>query len=176
MTMKLEKYGVTLKRLTVDKIELVRRWRNDISISQYMEYREYITPEMQQHWFASINNDNNYFFVIIAENVEIGLINIKDIDYNQKCGEAGIFIWDKEFLNSDWSFRAALLRNEFAFEQLGLDYLIGHILKTNKRSIQYSTACGFRLLPNQENVTNQEYRLTKDNFYKAQKRLQNLLK
>ena len=39
-----EKYGITLKRLTVDKIELVRNWRNDPKISQYMEFRDYITP------------------------------------------------------------------------------------------------------------------------------------
>ncbi len=40
----LENYGVRLKRLTHDKIELLRQWRNDPKIQQYMFYREYITP------------------------------------------------------------------------------------------------------------------------------------
>ncbi len=40
----LENYGVRLKQLTHDKIELLRQWRNDPKIQQYMFYREYITP------------------------------------------------------------------------------------------------------------------------------------
>ena len=68
---KLEKYGVTLKQLTHDKIELVREWRNDPKISQYMEYREYITSEMQEKWFEETNNDKNYFFLIEFEGKEI---------------------------------------------------------------------------------------------------------
>ena len=47
-----EKYGVKLERLTADKIELVRNWRNDPKISQYMEFRDHITAEMQKKWFA----------------------------------------------------------------------------------------------------------------------------
>jgi hypothetical protein len=55
-----EKYGVKLERLTADKIELVRNWRNDPKISQYMEFRDHITAEMQKKWFASVDNENNY--------------------------------------------------------------------------------------------------------------------
>ena len=44
----IEGYGVKLKRLTHDKIELLRQWRNDPKIQQYMIYREEITPEMQE--------------------------------------------------------------------------------------------------------------------------------
>ena len=88
--MKLEKYGIILKRLTYDKIELVRNWRNDPKISQYMEFRDYITLEMQEKWFQKINNDNNFFFIIEYEGKEIGIANIKDIEYKEKTGEAGI--------------------------------------------------------------------------------------
>ena len=49
--MKLEKYGICLEKLTHDKIELVRRWRNHPKIRRYMEFREEITPEMQEKWF-----------------------------------------------------------------------------------------------------------------------------
>ena len=29
-----------------------------------MEYKDYITPEMQSAWFRKINNDNNFYFII----------------------------------------------------------------------------------------------------------------
>ena len=89
-------YGVTLRRLTHDKIEKLRQWRNDPKIQQYMNYREYITSEMQERWFQTINNDNNLYFIIEYEGKEVGIINIKDIDYENKRGERGIFIYDDD--------------------------------------------------------------------------------
>jgi len=62
--MVLSNYDITLVRLTYDQLELVRNWRNDPKISQYMEFRDYITPEMQIKWFNKVNNRNNYYFVI----------------------------------------------------------------------------------------------------------------
>ena len=60
----ISKYDVDLHRLTKDKIEEVRQWRNDPKISQFMEYRDYITPEMQDAWFKRIDNDRNYYYII----------------------------------------------------------------------------------------------------------------
>ena len=60
-------YGVKLVQLTEDKIELVRQWRNSDKIKKYMEYRDYISPEMQQKWFNKISNTTNDFFFIIID-------------------------------------------------------------------------------------------------------------
>ena len=119
--MEISNYGVTLRRLTEDKIEMIRNWRNDPKIAQYMEYKEYISPEMQKKWFDKINNDNNYYFLIVVDNKEIGLINIRDIDYEKREGEGRIYIYDDEYLNSDISFRSVLLLFDFGFEKLGLE-------------------------------------------------------
>ena len=86
----LKGYGIILKRLTEDKIELVRHWRNHPKIQQYMEYKEYITEAMQRDWFNHINNDSNYYFVIQYKEKEIGLINIKDIDFTRWDSGTGV--------------------------------------------------------------------------------------
>ena len=49
-----KRYDIILERLTLDKIELVRNWRNDPKISQYMDFKEYISPEMQLNWFIKL--------------------------------------------------------------------------------------------------------------------------
>jgi len=49
--MKLHNYGLTLSRLTRNEIEFVRQKRNSEEVRRYMEFREEITPEMQQQWF-----------------------------------------------------------------------------------------------------------------------------
>jgi len=172
---KLEKYGITLKRLTHDKIELVREWRNDLKISQYMEYREYITTEMQEKWFEKINNDKNFFFIIEFEGKEIGLTNIKDIDYQLKVGEGGIFIYDDVYLNGDVSFRTSLCGLDFVFEELNMEKEIIYVLKTNKRAIKYNKFFGFELQPNQENVNNQLYVLEKESYFKSREVIKRLL-
>lgn len=172
----LHKYGVTLKRLTHDKIELVRKWRNDPKIAQFMEYREEITPEMQERWFKKIDNENNYYYLIVVEGKEIGLINVRDVDYHKGEGEPGIFIWDDEYLNSTVSFQAALCLTDFCFEDLNLKKLIIHVLNTNKRAIQYNKAYGYRLSENQEGVYNQEYTLNYEDYSKKRDKIIKLIK
>ena len=158
----LEGYGVKLRRLTEDKIELVRKWRNDPKIQQYMEYREYITPEMQKAWFKKIDNDNNFYFIIEYQGKEIGVINIKNVDYERKTGEPGIFIYDDACLNLDVGIRASLCQNDFIWNVLNLEWLHGHVLKSNKRAVRMNALFGYKLLPEQENKELQECILTRD--------------
>lgn len=160
----LSNYGVTLKRLTQDKIELVRNWRNDPKISKYMEYRKVITPELQQKWFDKINNKYNYYFLIVVDNEEIGLINVRDIDYEKGIAEPGIFIWDDKYINSTYSFKAALCLHDFCFFDLNLKSLVIHVLNDNKRAIQYNKMMGYLLSPNQDTIYNQEYILFPENY------------
>lgn len=167
----LEGYGVILKRLTEDKIELVRSWRNDPKVSQFMEYRKYITSEEQLKWFHRINNSNNFYYLIVVDNTEIGLINIRDINYSEGFGEPGIFIWDDRFLNSDISFRSAFVLTDFAFNDLKLSKMIVHVLSDNIRAIKYNKAYGYRLSPNQEKQYSQEYTLEKDRYLKCKDKI-----
>jgi RimJ/RimL family protein N-acetyltransferase len=143
--MVLSNYGVTLRRLTIDKIELLRNWRNDPKISSRMFFREYITPEMQLEWFNSIDNDRNYYFIIEYNNEEIGLVNVKNIDKEKNCGEVGMFIYDDKYSNSDVPFRVSFCHDSFLFDELKLDYTYGYALPDNKRAIQYNKALGAKI-------------------------------
>lgn len=172
----IQKYGVTLRRLTHDKIEMVRRWRNDPKIQQYMEYREEITPEMQEKWFERINNSKrDFYFVIEFDNKEIGLINIRDVNFEKGEGEPGIFIWDDDYLETDAPMRASFCMGYFIWEVLKLKRQIIHILRSNKRAIKYNLSFGFILGEGQENVENQEYSLSKDRYLEKTGRLRRFL-
>lgn len=161
-------YGVTLKRLTEDKIELVRRWRNDPKIQQYMEFREEITPEMQKAWFRRINNEFNLFYIIENDGKGIGLINIKDIKDNQ--GEGGIFIWDDHCLNSDISYRAHLALFDLVFSTGMINSIISHVLRDNVRAQRFTAFLGFRMADNQDKEFNQMYILTSDEYFHSKNR------
>jgi RimJ/RimL family protein N-acetyltransferase len=169
--MEISKYGVMLRKLILDKIELVRNWRNDPKISKYMEFRDYITPEMQKKWFEKINNNFNYYFIVIYNQEEIGLVNIKDIDFSSKCGEPGIFIYNDKYLTTDVGFRSALCNMDFAFETLKLDYLSGHIMAGNKRALRFNKAFGYILADGEESKEKQRYILAKERYFECRKKL-----
>ena len=139
-------YGVTLRRLAHDKIEMLRQWRNDPKIQQYMVYREYITTEMQEAWFQKVNNDHNFYFIIEYEGREVGMINIKDVDYEKKTGEPGIFLYADDLWNSDVAIRASLCFGKFIWDILVLDNIYIHVVATNKRAIDYNLMLGFEIV------------------------------
>lgn len=170
----LESYGVKLKRLTHNKIELLRQWRNDPKIQQYMIYREEITPEMQEQWFQKIDNDNNFYFIIEYEGKEIGCVNIKDVDYEKKTGEPGIFIYDDEYLNTDVPMRASFCQGDFVWDMLNLDELYIHVLKSNHRAVKENLFFGYELLPNQENLEEQKYVLTRERMLEMKPKMDRL--
>ena len=140
--MELNRYGVTLNRLTINKIELVRNWRNDPKISEYMFFNDYITQEMQVKWFNSINNDLNYYFIAVYKDEEIGLCNIKNIDKEKKCGEGGIFVYVDKYVGTEVPFRVNFCLLDFAFEVLKLDYVYGRMLPSNKHAIRFNKFLG----------------------------------
>ena len=159
----LENYGVRLVRLTEEKIEMVRNWRNDPEISQYMLYREYITPEMQSTWFGKINNDRNFYYIIEYKGREVGLINVKDIDYNQKVGEGGIFIYDMQLQNTDLAYRCHILLFDYMFIEIGLKGILSEIQPENERAIRFATFLGSEMT--QETSECVLFMLTKEKYF-----------
>ena len=60
----IQKGDIRFIRLKEEDIELVREWRNSPEITQYMEFRDFISEDMQQDWFESIDTIYNLYFII----------------------------------------------------------------------------------------------------------------
>ena len=161
----LEQYGVKLTRLQEKDIELVRYWRNQSDIANYMEYRNYITPQAQVNWFKKINNPYNYYFIIEYENKKVGLINSKDYNPDEGFAEGGIFIWDKNYIDSFVAIYSTLCLLNFVFYELKMSKTsMIRILSNNQKAINYNKMIGYKLLPNQDNVLNQLYKLNIEDY------------
>lgn len=162
----LENANVLLRKITESDIEMVRCWRNDVKISQYMSFRDYITPEMQQQWFEKINNKYNYFFIINIDNKDIGMTELKNIDYEKNIAEAGIFIYDDLYLNGIYSYIATYILFDFGFNNLGLKTIVSHVLENNKRAIKFNKSLGFS--PSRELIgMSRKYILNEKSFLKT---------
>ncbi len=137
-----------------------------------MDYREYITPEMQQKWFLSVNNKFNYYFIIEFEGTQVGLINAKNFSYENGFGEGGIFIWDAAYINSFAAVFSTLALLNFVFHKVKPCHTShARILKDNDRAIHYNQLIGYKLSSGQENEYNQLYVLTLEDYLKNSAKL-----
>ncbi len=169
--MEFSKYGIRLIRLKEENIELVRHWRNSPQIRQYMEYREHITPEMQKEWFRSVNNFNNFYFIIHYEGRKIGLINSSNVDWKEVTSDGGIFIWEEEYYDTFVPVWASLclLETDFFIFNATRSYI--RTLRDNPRAITLNTHLGYELMPGQEEVYNQRYTMTREDFEKKARKI-----
>ena len=141
----ISKYNIRFSRLREEDIELVREWRNHNSIRKYMVYREHITSEMQKEWFASINNIYNLYFIIEYKGKKIGLINGKDINWEDKSMETGIFIWSKYYRKTHIPVLCTLIFAELGILVWDLNPR-ATILKSNDRALKYNKMLGFKVI------------------------------
>ncbi len=169
--MKLSKYGITLTLLKEDEIELVRQWRNHPSVVSNYEFREYITPEMQQAWFKTVNNINNIYLIVEYKGERIGVVNAKDIDWENRTCESGIFIPEGKYSNTFIPAIVTIMTMEFGFRLFGWFRGYARVLKTNKPVQNMLRSVGYELCEGQEDVENQMYEITREKFLKKAAKL-----
>jgi RimJ/RimL family protein N-acetyltransferase len=162
-------YGVELRRLTHDKIEMVRCWRNSPAIRETMFFQDEITPEMQEAWFRKIDNDKNLYCIIVFRNEEIGLINVKDIETG--TGESGIFIHDTRYLSTDIAYRSHLVLFDYVYKHLGLKYTYSHIRSDNVKAIRFAEFLGSEQDYSRSSESNLCFTLLADNYLNNVNRL-----
>lgn len=172
---KLEGYGVELQQLGSDDIEQVRLWRNHPEVTRYMEFREYITPEMQQRWFESLSAQNDLYFIISCAGQQIGVTNLKEINHHAKTAELGAFIADAMMQNSLIPYGAVLLLLDYGFEVLELEQIQAHVLDDNPRAIRFDKSLGFVPTTVVRGGINRLYFLVKEDYYKSTLKIRKVL-
>lgn len=174
--MRIIRYGITLSRLTEDRIETVRKWRNEPSIRNFMEFREYITPQMQLKWFRSLVPLNDFYFIIEYHNEPVGLIHTAHIDWEKKTGDAGLFIRKDELLGTHVPVLASLSMVDFFFSFCNLETITAKVMEENQVAIKYNMSLGFKPT---EIVTGEHFRryvLTRDDYFATTPRLHAMTK
>jgi UDP-4-amino-4,6-dideoxy-N-acetyl-beta-L-altrosamine N-acetyltransferase len=174
--MKLFKYGIILERLKEEDIELVRQWRNSDPVRLNMKYQEIITPEHQLVWFHSINDLSCNFMVIHYQGEKIGLLNDKNIDWENRSSESGIFFGRPEYYSTMVPYLVSVAGIEASFYFLGWKKQFAHILKSNINAIRFNNELGYELCEGEEEKEHQFYQLTRDSFEQKAERIRKAVK
>jgi len=150
-------YNTTFRRIEEADLETVRFWRNSKDINQFMEYREYITPEMQKIWFSKINNLYNHYFLIEYNGETVGLVNCKNIEIDKRTLEVGVFLFKENYRRNIIFPVSSLVVCETFVDFYNIEIIETHVLKTNKEFSRMLMKLGYRLYDNQEDISNQKY-------------------
>jgi UDP-4-amino-4,6-dideoxy-N-acetyl-beta-L-altrosamine N-acetyltransferase len=167
-----EQYGLVYKRLTESDIEVVRYWRNLPFIRNTMQFRDYITPNMQKAWFKNVNNKYNYYFIIEDKGKKIGMISCKDTEPDTSIAEGGIFIWDKNYWGTPIPVFAALSMLEAVFEVFRSgNASIATVSRFNQRAIEFNKLLGYSIYEDKPENEFIKLILTEENYRKKTLRL-----
>ena len=171
--MRITRYGITLERLQPAHAEMVRNWRNDPKIQQFMFYKGEITATMQKEWFASIDNEQNFFCVIIYKQAPVGLINISSIDWENKTAYTGLFIYEEKFWGSDVPVMASLAMLDVFFILFDIQSAYAKVKGNNMVAHNYNSSLGFSRTKKIEYGLGYEYMLQKEIYLLETKELRN---
>ena len=142
-----EKYGVKFTRVNESHLEMLRNWRNSDFVRTKMLYQEHITPEMQERWFHTINNDRNFYYVAQVDGEYVGLIIIKNVE--NKAGEPGFFLSNEKYQDTSATTLVNFAFGEFTYEVLGIEKEYIHVRKDNAEAMKWNLACGFHIIEEQ---------------------------
>jgi len=160
----IQKYNVRLRRLEASDLELVREMRNSPAIRTRMFYQEEISPEQQLKWFDRIDNAQFYYFVIEVKGKRVGLLNGNIRSWKEKSIDAGIFIWDEQFLASRTAVASALCVLDFHFQLMQMETVFIEVRTDNWKAIAFNEYLGFKRFEEEHEVGRVWLQLDKDYY------------
>jgi len=162
--MKICKYGITLNRLRKDDLEFIRQKRNAREVLLSEENHIEITPEMQLEWFDSVDNFENFYYIIEYKGSKIGMLNNKKVDWKARTSESSLFLWDETLVETIVPSLAALCLIEIGFYYLNWNVCYIRLHSDNPKAVENAVTLGYELTEGKETVENHLYYLTRELF------------
>ena len=142
--MKISAYGLNLIKLNESNFKKVLNWRNSDHVREKMLYTKSISELEHINWFNNLDKELNYYFIInLEDKKDIGVCHIKNIVNGS--GEAGIYVHDLNYQNSDVGFRSMIALYEFCFDDLGLNNIFATVKRDNEKAVSFNKKFGYEL-------------------------------
>lgn len=124
--------NIELKKIEIEDLELLRKWRMQENVTKYMLTNPIITQESQLEWFNKISHDNSrQDYVIIVDQTKIGYYGITNIDKELSSCEIGFYIGE-ECYRGKGIFKVVQNKIEnIIFYELKLNKVIINVLSDN---------------------------------------------
>jgi UDP-4-amino-4,6-dideoxy-N-acetyl-beta-L-altrosamine N-acetyltransferase len=140
------KSKIQLKKITKSDLKLLIEWRNSNKIFLYNTQYFLLNLKMQMDWFNSLQNDSSRkMFMILHENVKIGICGLIDIDYKNKNANIAIIIGKTQLHTKGLGTMALSNLLNYGFKQIGLHRIGADVIEYNKTSIRLFEKSKFKI-------------------------------
>jgi UDP-4-amino-4,6-dideoxy-N-acetyl-beta-L-altrosamine N-acetyltransferase len=140
------KSKIQLKKITKSDLKLLIEWRNSNKIFLYNTQYFLLNLKMQMEWFNSLQNDSSRkMFMILHENVKIGICGLIDIDYKNKNANIAIIIGKTQLHTKGLGTMALSNLLNYGFKELGLHRIGADVIEYNKSSIRLFEKSKFKI-------------------------------
>lgn len=139
----------TVKFVEYSKVffEYSKEWLEDKEI-KWLTVTPDTDDEERNKWFYGLKDRNDcHVWGIVAENLPIGVVGIKRIDYERKTGEYWGYIGNKEYWGRGIGNKMVERMCREA-KELGLDTLSLKVAEYNHRAIHLYDKYGFEVIAN----------------------------
>jgi RimJ/RimL family protein N-acetyltransferase len=123
------------------------KWRNDPEVFKYTgnTYDHEILLETELEWIRKVIANNNsgkeYRCAILADNEYVGNIYLTDIE--NKSAHYHIFVGDRRYWGKGIAKHASIQILNYAFYNLGLEYVVLRVKKQNTSAYELYKKLGF---------------------------------
>lgn len=141
--------NVSIRPLSENDIEFLRKWRNDDSNTKYLRKLPYITPEMQRSWFEKylLNEDEICFAIDETEVLNRIVGSLSLYEFRNSQAEFGkILIGDQEAHGKSIGVNSITALMYIAFVKLRLDKVVLHVYAENKGAVHVYEKVGFSVV------------------------------
>ncbi|MBI3633423.1 MAG: GNAT family N-acetyltransferase [Candidatus Vogelbacteria bacterium] len=130
-------------------LDLCTKYINDPEVRQYlMSYLPW-TKDAEAKWFDSLAQRSETDIVLAIEDIAtgkyIGSMGLHRIDWKQGIATTGALIGDKDYWGKGYGTDAKMILLDYAFNALGLRKILSAVIDYNKRSLNYSLHCGYKI-------------------------------
>lgn len=156
----MENNSIGLRLMTREDTENIVKWRNNKRVRANFVYREEFTIAGHEKWIKTMVETSKVVQLILCEKVTnqpIGSIYFRDIDWEQKEAEYGIFIGEDSAIGKGYGSMGAKLALEFAFRDkkaggLGLETIGLRVFLDNISAKNSYVSAGFEPVRTIKNV------------------------
>ena len=143
--MKLICGNLELQPITSDDTDDILKWRNNENVKKYFIDQREVRREDHIRWLKEKSETGRVVQFIISQNERhVGTVFLKNIDYQHRKAEYGIFIGEEDITGKGIGTAVAKRMTEYAFKELKLHKLYLRVLEDNIRAVRCYEKAGFQ--------------------------------
>ena len=138
---------VNLRPFSRGDIPLITRWINDPGVREFVSIALPQTEKQEEEWFNKLGSDDKNIVLGIEtkDGILIGIMGIHQINWRDRVCTTGAIIGEKKYWGKGYGTDAKMILLDYIFNLLNLHKVCSAVIAYNKRSLNYSLHCGYRI-------------------------------